>query len=81
MTVALYRREQGLRRFVRKLYSEDVSEHLRGARSGAPLARGEGPQLSTKLVVRGVWPSCRVGYPLRMGTTSISWVLAWFWTP
>jgi hypothetical protein len=27
------------------------------AGSEAPLARGEGPQLSTKLLVRGAWPS------------------------
>ena len=28
-----------------------------GARSGAPLARGEDPQLSTELLDRGAWPS------------------------
>jgi hypothetical protein len=30
---------------------------LRGARSGAPLARGEGLRLSTELLDRGGWPS------------------------
>jgi hypothetical protein len=29
----------------------------RGAGSGAPLARGEGPRLSTELLDRGAWPS------------------------
>jgi hypothetical protein len=43
--------------FGRKLVSGDGGERPRGARSGAPLARGEGPRLSTKLPDRGVWPS------------------------
>jgi hypothetical protein len=51
----MYQRERGPWRFVRKLDSGDEGEHLRGARSGAPLARGEGPQLSTKLLDRGAW--------------------------
>jgi hypothetical protein len=32
-------------------------DNLRGAGSGAPLARGEGPRLSTELLDRGAWPS------------------------
>jgi hypothetical protein len=36
------------------------------AKSGAPLARGERPRLSTKLLVRGACP--RMGYPLRRGS-------------
>jgi hypothetical protein len=52
----MYWRERGQRRFDRKLDSGDGGEHPRGARSGAPLARGEGPHLSTKLLDRGVWP-------------------------
>jgi hypothetical protein len=53
----VYRRERGPQRFGRKLDSGDDGEHLRGARSGAPLARGEGPRLSTELLDRGAWPS------------------------
>jgi hypothetical protein len=54
----MYQRQQGPRRFGRKLDSGDGGEHPRGARSEAPLARGEGPQLSTELLDRGAWPSC-----------------------
>jgi hypothetical protein len=43
--------------FGRKLDSGDVGERLRGARSGAPLTRGEGPRLSTELLDHGAWPS------------------------
>ena len=43
--------------FGRKLDSGDGGERPRGARSGAPLARGEGPWLSTELLDRGAWPS------------------------
>jgi hypothetical protein len=43
----VYRRERGPRRFDWKLDSGDDGEHPRGAGSGAPLARGEGLQLST----------------------------------
>jgi hypothetical protein len=39
----VYRRERGPRRFGRKLVSGDSGERPRGAKSGAPLARGEGP--------------------------------------
>jgi hypothetical protein len=53
----VYRREQGPRRFGRKLDSGDGGERSRGARSGAPFARGEGPRLSTELLDRGAWPS------------------------
>jgi hypothetical protein len=28
------------------------------ARSGAPVEQGDGPRLSTELLVRGAWPSC-----------------------
>jgi hypothetical protein len=43
--------------FSRKLDSGDGGERPRGAGSGAPLARGEGPWLSMELLDRGVWPS------------------------
>jgi hypothetical protein len=43
--------------FGRKLDSGDGGERPRGAGSGAPLARGEGPQLSIELLDRGAWPS------------------------
>jgi hypothetical protein len=70
VTVAtVYRRERGPRRFGQKLDSGDDGECPRGARSGAPLARGEGLWLSTELLVQG---ACllgpRVGFPLRRGT-------------
>jgi hypothetical protein len=53
----VYRRERGPRRFGRKLDSGDGGERPRGAGSGAPLARGEDPRLSTELLDRGAWPS------------------------
>jgi hypothetical protein len=53
----VYRRERGPRRFGRKLNSGDGGERPRGAESGAPLARGEDPRLSTELLDRGAWPS------------------------
>jgi hypothetical protein len=34
----------------------DGRERPRGTGSGAPLARGEGPRLSTELLDRGAWP-------------------------
>jgi hypothetical protein len=43
--------------FSRKLDSGDDGERPRGAGSGAPLARGVGPWLSTELLDRGAWPS------------------------
>jgi hypothetical protein len=43
--------------FNRKLDSGDGGERPRGAGSGAPLARGEGPWVSTELLDRGAWPS------------------------
>jgi hypothetical protein len=43
--------------FRQKLDSGDDGERPRGAGSGAPLARGEGPRLSTELLDRCVWPS------------------------
>jgi hypothetical protein len=43
-------------RFSRKLKSEDGGGVRKEAGSEAPLVRGEGPQLSTKLLVRGAWP-------------------------
>ena len=43
--------------FGRKLDSGDGGERLRGAGSGAPLARGEGSRLSTEFLDRGAWPS------------------------
>jgi hypothetical protein len=39
--------------FDRKLDSADDGERPRGAESGAPFTRGEGPQLSTELLDRG----------------------------
>jgi hypothetical protein len=42
--------------FSRKLDSGDDRKRPRGARSGAPLARGEGSRLSTELLDRGAWP-------------------------
>jgi hypothetical protein len=52
--------------FGQKLDSGDGGERPRGAGSGAPLARGEGPRLFTELLDRGACP--RVGFPLRRGT-------------
>jgi hypothetical protein len=43
--------------FDRKLDSGDGEERPRGAGSGAPLAHGEGPRLSTVLLDRGAWLS------------------------
>jgi hypothetical protein len=43
--------------FSRKLDSGDDGERPRGVGSGAPLARGQGPRLSTELLDRGAWPS------------------------
>jgi hypothetical protein len=43
--------------FGRKLDSGDGGELLRGAESGAPLACGEGPRVSTELLNRGARPS------------------------
>jgi hypothetical protein len=40
-----------------KLDSGDDGERPRGAKSGAPLACGEGPRLSMELLDRGAWPS------------------------
>jgi hypothetical protein len=40
-----------------KLDSGDDGECPRGAGSRAPLARGEGPWLSTELLDHGAWPS------------------------
>jgi hypothetical protein len=54
---SVYQRERGPRRFGRKLDSGDGGERPRGAGSGAPLVRGEGPRLSTELLDQGAWPS------------------------
>jgi hypothetical protein len=56
-TATVYRREPGPRCFGRKLDSGYGGEHPKGAGSGAPLVRGEGPRLSTELLDRGAWPS------------------------
>jgi hypothetical protein len=53
----VYRRERGPQRFGQKLDSRDGEERLRGARSGAPLARGESLRLPIELLDRGAWPS------------------------
>jgi hypothetical protein len=57
MAATVYQRERDPQRFGRKLDSGDGGERLRGAGSGAPLARGEGSRLSTELLDRGAWPS------------------------
>jgi hypothetical protein len=56
-TATVYRRERDPRRLDRKLDSGDDGERPGGDRSGAPLARGEGPRLPTELLDRGAWPS------------------------
>jgi hypothetical protein len=56
VAATMYRRERGLRRFNRKLDSEDDREHPREAKRGAPLAYGEGIWLSMELTSRGTWP-------------------------
>jgi hypothetical protein len=43
--------------FDRKLDGGYSVELPRGAESGAPLARGEGPWLSMELLDHGAWPS------------------------
>jgi hypothetical protein len=43
--------------FDRKLDGGDSVELSRGAESGAPLAHGEGPWLSTELLDHRAWPS------------------------
>jgi hypothetical protein len=53
----VYRRERGPRHFGWKLDSGDGGERPRGARSGAPLACGEGSWFSMELLDRGAWPS------------------------
>jgi hypothetical protein len=53
MVATVYRRERGPRHFDRKLDSGDCGERPRGAESGASLACGEGPLLSTELLDRG----------------------------
>jgi hypothetical protein len=57
MAATVYRRDRGPCRFDRKLDSGDSGERAREAGSGAPLARGEGPRLSTELLDCGAWPS------------------------
>jgi hypothetical protein len=49
--------ERGPWRFDRKHDSGDNGERPRGAGSGATLACGEGPRLSTELLDCGAWPS------------------------
>jgi hypothetical protein len=58
MAATVYRRERGPRRFSQKLDSGVGGERPIGAERGAPLARGEGPRLTTELLDRGAWPSC-----------------------
>jgi hypothetical protein len=48
--------------FGRKLDSGDGGERPRGAKSEAPLARGEGPRRYTELLDRGAWPSRRLPF-------------------
>jgi hypothetical protein len=56
-TTTVHQRERGPRCFGQKLDSGDGGERPRGARSGAPLAYGEGRWLSTELLDHGAWPS------------------------
>jgi hypothetical protein len=56
MAATAYRRERDPQRFGQKLDSGDGGEHTIEAGSEAPLARGEGPRLSTELLDRGAWP-------------------------
>ena len=59
MAATVYLREQGPRRFGRKLDSEDggrIRERLASRHVEDPLARGEGPRLSTELPDREVGP-------------------------
>jgi hypothetical protein len=80
MAATVYQSERVLRRFDRKLDSGDDGERPRGAGSGAPLACGEGPRLSTELLDRGGWPSR--GLPLSVGAPMrISRNLMWFQIP
>jgi hypothetical protein len=62
MAATVYWRERGPRRFGRKLDSGDSGERPRGSGSGEPLACGEGPWLSTGLLVHGAWPSRRLPF-------------------
>ena len=63
-----------------KLDSGGGGERPRGAGSGAPLARGEGPWLSMELLDQGAWPLR--GLPFCVGApTRISRNLAWFRIP
>jgi hypothetical protein len=55
----MYRWEHGLWRFSQKLDSEDGGEHLSEARSGAPLARGEGHWLTMELPDQVLGPCVR----------------------
>jgi hypothetical protein len=57
IAATVYRRERGPRCFGQKLDSVDGGVRPRGAKSGAPLVRGEGLWLSTELLDRGAWPS------------------------
>jgi hypothetical protein len=45
-----------MRRFGRKVDSEDDGEHPRGARIRAPLVHEESPRLSMDLPDQGDWP-------------------------
>ena len=61
MAATVYQREQGPRRFSRKLDSEDGGEWFgRGIATsgltGDPLTHGEGPELSTELPDRELGP-------------------------
>ena len=53
VAATVYQREQGLRCFGRKLDSEDGGDERH---VGDPLARGEGPRLSTELPDRELGP-------------------------
>jgi hypothetical protein len=65
-TTTVYRRERGSWRFGWKLVSENGGERLRGARIGAPLARGEGSGSLWRYSTVVLGP--RMGFPLRRGT-------------
>jgi hypothetical protein len=53
VATSVYKRERGQQRFDQNLDSGDSGELSRGARSGEPLAHGEGSWLSMELLDRG----------------------------
>jgi hypothetical protein len=66
VATTMYWRERGPQHFAGSSIVKKAGSILEEARSGAPLARGEGPQLSMELLNRVLGP--HVGFPLHMGT-------------